>query len=250
MSETSWRRHPMPIEDFELPNGIVIRNSCTRLPFAASWHIRGTLSWIDPGDLVGIGSIRLKDSIEEAEDAMWYQRAISEGLSINGWYRPEDRDESATITLFICDLYRGIPTLYWLTPVIRLRIASTLAHEVGHHLIATRGYVFAPGEKVVPIEYEEEMAHRYSFSVLKKMQKRWYFKLASLGIKDLACWHFTQGTLAWKQGNFKRAAESWYKSFHLDPDRQDAISWYKRAKEISQGAATSTGEQTKVTSDS
>ena len=238
----------MPREDFELRSGIVIRNCCTELPFAASWHIRGALSWIDPRDLVGIGSIILKDSFEEVDDAIWYQRAISEGLSINGWYRPAGQGESATITLFLGDLYRGIPGLYRLTPVIRLRIASTLAHEVGHHLIATRGHVFAPGEKILPVEYEEEMAHRYSFSVLKRMKRRWYFKLASLGIKDLAAWHYAQGALAWKNGNFRRAAESWYKSFHLDPDRQDAINWYQRAKENTREATTSIGE-TKVSSD-
>jgi hypothetical protein len=215
------------------------------MPFGARWHIRGSLSWIDPGDVVGIGSIILKDSIEEVDDAIWYQRAISEGLSINGWYRPAVQGESATITLFLDDLYRGIPGFYRLTPVIRLSVAATLAHEVGHHLIATRGYVFAPGEKVVPIEYEEEMAHRYSFSVLKRMKRRWYFKLASFGMKDLAGWHYAQGALAWKKGNLKRAAESWYKSFHLDPDRQDAIIWYKRAKEITKEATASAGE-TKV----
>jgi hypothetical protein len=235
----------MPREDFELPSRIVIRNSCTKLPFAAKWHIRGALSWIEPRDLVGISSIILKDSFEEVDDAIWYQRVISEGLSIKGWYRSAGQGESATITLFLGDLYRGIPGLYRLTPVIRLSIASTLAHEVGHHLIATRGYVFAPRERVVPIEYEEEMAHRYSFSVLKRMNSRWYFKLASFGIKDLAGWHYAQGTLAWKAGNFKRAAESWYKTFDLDPDRQDAIIWYKRAKEMTLKATTSIGE-TKV----
>jgi hypothetical protein len=120
-------------------------------------------------------------------------------------------------------------------------VARTLAHEVGHHLIAERGYVFAPGEKVEPAEYEEEMANRYSYSVIKRMRERWYYRLATWATKDLAGWHYVQGMLNWRDGKYEQAAQSWYKSFHLNPDREDAIYWYKRA-----GEAAKTNEESRA----
>lgn len=228
------------MENFKLPNGIEIRNNCSQLPLGAIWHIRRSLAWLNQSDVAGIGSIRLADSIAETDSPYWHQRAVAEGLSINGFYNPADQDEPATITLFVRDLYRGIPRAYWLTPAVTMLLASTLAHEVGHHLIAERGYVFAPGERVEPSEYEEEMATRYSFSVIKSMKSRWYYRLGSWITKDLAGWHYVKGMLAWKDNQYERAAESWYRSFCLDPDREDAIYWYKRAKELAAGVTSGT----------
>ena len=43
-------------------------------------------------------------------------------------------------------LFAGLPGVFKYTPLATLRIAEVLAHEVGHHLIHTRGYVFNPNE--------------------------------------------------------------------------------------------------------
>ena len=209
-----------------------IKNKCSKLPVGAIWHVRRSLSWIDSADIAGIGFIEFRLRIPEATaDAPdWHKRATDEDLSINGVYNPEEVNSPANITLFVRDLYRGIPKITWLTTVPTISIARTLAHEVGHHLIAKRGYVFAPGEKVQPSEYGEEMANRYSFSVIKRMRDRWYYKLGMWAIKTLAGWHCGQAAVDWKAGNYEQAAESWYKSFHLDPDLHEAVHWYKSAK--------------------
>jgi hypothetical protein len=210
-----------------------IRNNCSNLPRGAFGHIRRSLRWINPADLVGIAFIELRDKICDAdgEAPEWHRRAAEEGYNVNGLYFGRQGALPANITLFVRDLYRGIPKMYWFTPVITLAVAKTLAHEVGHHLINERGYIFLPGERVRPAEYEEEMAYRYSYSVIKKMKAHWYYRLASWAIRDLAWWHYVHGMLDWREGNYKRAAERWYKSFRLDPDRNEAIYWHKRAKE-------------------
>lgn len=197
------------------------------------WHVRRGLGWINPADLVGIDLIELQYKMADADsDAPdWHRQATEQDLSVNGLYLRRQGDSQARINLFVRDLYRGIPKIYWLTPVVSIVVTQTLAHEVGHHLIAERGYVFEQGEKVQPAEYEEEMAHRYSYQVVKKMKKGWYYKLAFWAIKDLAGWHYVQAMLNWRDGKYRQAAQGWYKSFTLDPDREDAIYWYKRAKE-------------------
>lgn len=213
---------------------IPIINNSSKLPYGAIWHIRRSLSWINPVDLVGIGHIQLLDNIvEPSQDSPeWHKRAVSEEINVNGEYIRQHQTSPAYIILYIRDLYRGISPFYWWTPVTTLNICRTLSHEVGHHLIAQRGYVFQPGEKVTPAEFEEEMANRYSATVLQKMKKNWYYKLGQWAIKDLASKHFILGVLDWKEKKYKEAAERWYRAFHLDPERADALHWYLRAKEI------------------
>jgi hypothetical protein len=234
----------LAVENFKLLNGMKIRNSCIKLPLGAIWHIRRSLAWIDTADIVGIDSIELRHKIDDAdpEAPEWHRHATEQDLSVNGLYFRHQGVSSASITLFVRDLYRGIPKMYWLTPVVTLAVAQTLAHEVGHHLIAERGYTFAPGERIFPKEYEEEMAHRYSYSVVKKMKSRWYYRMAGWATKDLASWHYVRGIWKWKCGDYEGAAESWYRTFHLDPDRQEAIHWYKWAKEAASRKAAGTLE--------
>ena len=232
-SEAVVVSEPNSSRRFKIPNGIEIKNNCGKLPLGAIWHIKRSLAWIDPADTVGIHSIELRYKLADVnpEAPEWHRHATEQDLSVNGLYFRGQDVSPASITLFVRDLYRGIPKVYWLTPVTTLAVAQTLAHEVGHHVIAERGYVFARGEKLFPREYEEEMAHRYSYSVIKRMRERWYFRLGMWAKKDLAGWHYVKGMLNWRDRKYKRAAENWYRSFHLDPDRQDAIYWYKRARE-------------------
>jgi len=210
-----------------------IGNSCSKLPFGARLHVRTCLRWINPADLAGVGSIELQDSMPKAtkDSPDWHKQATADELSINGLYIHGSGISPARITLFTRDIYRGIPKLYWLTPVTTLSFARTLAHEVGHHLIAERGYVFTVGEKTHLPEYEEEMAHRYSSSVLKRMRQRCYYRLAHRAMRDLALTHYMLGVHEWNAGRYRKAAEDWYKAFHLDSDRQDAIDWYLRARQ-------------------
>ena len=137
----------------------------------------------------------------------------------------------AHVILYVRELYRSIPRLYWWTTVPTLLISYTLAHEVGHHLIAKRGYVFQPGETYECDANEEEFCDRYAFRVTQKMLERWYYRLGRSGLKDLAAWYYIFGCLDWEQGRYNKAAERFYTCFVLDQSREDALNWYRRAKE-------------------
>jgi hypothetical protein len=212
---------------------ILIRSLDSELPWGTAWHVRRTLRWIHPADLVGIESIDLQTELPNAtkDSPEWHRRASAEELTVTGFYTCKMNSRSATITLFIRDLYRGIPRAFWWSPVITLSFARTIAHEVGHHLIAERGYVFDKGERVHPDEYEEEMANRYSFSIVQKMTKRWHYRLGMNLAKYLATVHYSNGVTQWNAKNYERAAQCWYESFRLDPDLKEAIYWYRKAKE-------------------
>jgi len=83
---------------------------------------------------------------------------------------------------------------------------------------------------------DEAMFRRYN---------RWHARFcpasprtAAWAIKDLASAAYINGIFAWRSSNYQDAAEYWYRSFHLDPNRNDAIYWYKRAREKTTPAAS------------
>lgn len=214
---------------------MLIKNESIHPPYSLLKQLRRSLAWISPPDLDGIAFIQLADEIEEpnAKSPDWHKWAKEEGTGVNGLYMSQQRNSPAHIILYVRDLYRGIPSFYWWTTVPTLSISYTLAHEVGHHLIAKRGYIFQSNEKYKHDENEEDFCNRYAFSVTQKMMKHWYYRLGMWALKDLASWYYIFGCLDWKEKKYKKAAERFYLSFHLDRNREDALNWYWRAKELS-----------------
>ena len=107
---------------------------------------------------------------------------------INGWYEISTVNDPAFIILYAEPIYRPIPWFLWWTTVPTLRILRTLAHEVAHHLVATRGYVFEKGEDVAD---EEALANRFSATVLASTSQKPSYTLGQWCIKDLADWYYT-----------------------------------------------------------
>lgn len=196
------------------------------------WHLRRCLSWIPDGDLIGIEEIVLEDRLGPVTVASpdWHHKIEGRNLAVGGQYFGRDGDESPSIVLYMDSAYRGIPKVYWLSPVMTLQLARTLTHEVGHHLIEERGYVFERGENIEGHEYQEELANRYSYSVRKRMLRRWHYRVASWLTQDLAGWHYAIGIADWRKGRYEQAATRWEITFCLDPNREDADFWYHQAK--------------------
>jgi hypothetical protein len=222
---------------FAETKNVNVRNSCRSLPRGAIKQVKRALDWIHPVDLEGIVFVQLMDEMpEELVNTVERRRhARKEGFSFNGIYMSKLETEPAHIMLFIRDIYRGIPKIFELTTVPTLLICRTLAHEVGHHLVAKQGYIFQPDERYGKFDYEEEMANRYAFRVLKRMNKRWYYKLGSWLSRRIASFHFVGGLADWEQKKYESAAERWYRTWLLDPDREDAVTWYWHAKKVIEG---------------
>jgi hypothetical protein len=215
---------------------VEIRNESSTSPLGLVWQVRRALGWIDPSDSHGVEFIRLADDVPE--ESLKYdeevRQAKADGHNVYGiYYRRRDKNP-ANILLIVRDTYRPIPPLYRLTPVTTLWIARTLAHEVGHHLVAKRGYVFQPGEKFKHQEIEEEFCDRYAFGVLKRMQGRRYYRFGMRRLKGLAETQYVFGVMCWERKRYKEAAEHWYNAGQLDPDHKEATRWYWRAREMAE----------------
>lgn len=218
------------------PTNIImeITNECKNPPWCVVRHVRRSLGWINKADLEGLSLIRLVDDLPKptAASSEEIKEAFAEGFHIYALYNRRRNKNPAYITLNVRDIYKGVPRIYWLTTVPTVLIANTLAHEVGHHVMAKRGYIIQPGKTAKLPEHEEIFAERYAFGVLERMRARWYYRAAHWAIKDLSRTHYIWAMISWRSKNYVKAARHWYIASELDPNNNDADYWYKRARQM------------------
>src|SRR5262245_23410308 len=140
-------------------------NHCTKIPVRTLTHIKNALPWIDTRDIKGIHTIRLLENLPKPVESspQWYSDAAEKGYGLLGWYSAKTSSTSANITLYIPAIYRSLPTIYLFSPVPTLVLTRIIAHEVAHHLMASRGYIFKRGEYIKDEKAEEKLAESYAF---------------------------------------------------------------------------------------
>lgn len=211
---------------------------CSDSPLGLEWQVRRSLRLLDQSHLAGLEFIILEDGISELTDtenaAEWVKRAHTEGTlaHVGGWYAAPEADTPAYVVLYVRAMYRAVPSFLWWSTVPTLCILRRLAHEVAHHLIAIRGYVFREGEETTD---EESLANHYAACVEQRVTMRWQYKLGQRCLKEIAIWHYTFGILDWREKKYRSAAEHFYDAWNLNPENKEAGYWYWRAKEMCGG---------------
>lgn len=211
-----------------------IKNESTFSPLGLVRHVERGLDWINPLDVKGISFIRLMDDLPKPTDRSphWHRDLKRRYLYLNGLYVGKYKTEPAHINLYVRNLYRGIPFFLAFTPIPTLTLAYILGHEVGHHLIYTRGYIFQPTEVFKHKEIVEEFCDRYAVGILKKMLANRRYRFWRWTVKRLADWHLAMGALNEGLKKPKKAADHFLTAFHLDNDREDALYFYRRATPV------------------
>ncbi|MDQ3803228.1 MAG: hypothetical protein M3416_05170, partial [Acidobacteriota bacterium] len=204
-------------------------------PPGLEWQVRRCLRLLDPSHLEGLAAIYLQDELPDTpvreDQAEWLNRVCVEGLNahVSGWYAAAGADNPAGIMLYARSIYRGIPfILHWSTAPT-LCLLRTLAHEVAHHLVSTRGYVFHAGEDVTD---GEALAERYAASVEQRVVRQWRYRLGRFWLKEIAGWYYAFGNVEWREKNYQAAVRYFLNAWHLDPEHELAGYWYWRAKEM------------------
>jgi hypothetical protein len=204
-------------------------------PRLTEWHLRKVLAWMNPLDLAGIEFIRLLP--EDAESPALKQPAyLRSPVRVGEYFMPNPRAKNAGpphITIYTRHFYYGIPWLFKYTPVTTVRMAFVLAHEVGHHLIARRGYVYEPTEVYKPPGFRDEraegLANRYATNLVRSMSARWYYGLGHWLGNKISWWYYELGAGAWEKGEYKRAAYFWFCSYFANPENNKAERGYQQA---------------------
>jgi|SRR5215813_3296553 len=211
-----------------------IRNESTLSPRGLIRHVDRALEFFNPLDLNGISFIRLIDDLPKPTDRTprWQRDLKKRYVYIYGLYVAEQKNEPTHINLYIRHLYRGIPSFLALSPIPTLAIAETLAHEVGHHLICSRGYIFQPTEVFKHDEVAEEFCDRYAFGLVNKMLAHRRYRLWRWVTKRMAGWHVAMGIFNEEMKKQTKAADHFLTAFHLDSTREEALYFYRRAKTL------------------
>lgn len=121
------------------------------------------LPWIAQSDLSGLSFVQLLESEPDDREAS-LKDGFEKGCLYNGRYKRANSSYPSDILLYTRDLYCGVPERLVGTSMATLKFALTVAHEVGHHVIATRGYIYDNSESYAPWRtgtvdpFEEEMA--------------------------------------------------------------------------------------------
>lgn len=212
-----------------------VKSYATDSPLGLEWQVRRSLRLIDPVHLEGIEGVYIQDELPDTlkleNQVEWVKRVYEQGTitHVSGWYAEPGEDTPPYIMLYARPIYRGIPFLLrWSTAPV-LCILRTLAHEVAHHLMATRGFVFHDGEDITD---KEGLAERYAASVEQRAITRWRYKLGRFWLKELAGCYYAFGSVDWGHKNYCTAARYFFDAWHLDPEHELASYWYWRAKEM------------------
>jgi hypothetical protein len=112
-----------------------IQLSSQKLTKVTRRHVQQILRYISDDDLVGLGVIRVIEECSWDYEEKRYPPYFA-GHLVNGHYQKSDGKKPAEVVLYASDIYFGIP--HWLvgSSVALLKIADTLAHEIGHHVFA------------------------------------------------------------------------------------------------------------------
>jgi hypothetical protein len=206
-----------------------IEIATTHFPRLTVWHVRKALKWLDPLDLKGLECVRLMDYKPDDPDVSRVPPYLT-GFLYCGSYVKRKGKRPASFALYTHDLYFGIPWLLAASPLAGLIIASTLAHEVGHHAIETRGYDGKSTSKIklnsLVDSKKERAATAYASEAVNRMLNSWYYKCGRLLARLLSSFFFRIGNKAHWKGDFKRAAALEFRAYMINTDKVDAWQAY------------------------
>ncbi len=203
-------------------------------PYTAR-HVRRVLWWINPEDVKDLHSIRVIDG--RPNDPEYRERPhYLSGFLYNGHYECKTKDRNATVVLYAEDVYFGVPKIFAGSAIATLKLAHTLAHEIGHHVIATKGYLYRPWEKYREWNgradpYEEMMAQSYASDVIDRMLSRWPYRWGQFWTRKLSSLFCGAGVQEYWDGNYQKSAQLTFRAYHLDPTNNEANTCYRHAME-------------------
>lgn len=193
------------------------------------------MRWISPRDLEGLQLIKVIDeSYDDPESAK--VPLYLKGFPSRGMYLRQTATRGAQVVLYGTYLYLGIPKFFMRNSMVTLNLTRVLAHELGHHVIATRGYIYQPGEKYKPWDgirnpYEEKMADAYAADVMGRMLRQWRYKLGRLLARMLSMFLYKAGIQDYWDGNYQTAASREFLSYNFNPENEAAGQCYRHAME-------------------
>ena len=206
-------------------------------PRGLTGHIRRALNVIESEHLEGIDHVLLLEDVPEisrrADPEL--ERILQDDLLLFGAYKARTNDGPAHIILIVRSLYLPVPRVLTHTPAMTVWVAKTIAHEVGHHLIAEKKYALRKKADSDVLETGEEFAQRYARAVISRIQRGGIYHLGAKLLRFAAAINYYCGAREWHKKNFDQAAHYFDMAIQVDPTDDDANYWFWKAREKAKG---------------
>jgi hypothetical protein len=193
--------------------------------------LREAIEWINPVDLEGIDFVFLFNDVPvtpQGQD-LELDKVLQERFLLFGAYRARTEHSPAHVILIVHNISKQLPKILRRSSGMTLLIAETLAHEVGHHLIAEKRFILRRNQNE-EVENEEDFADRYATSLVRRMKGARRFRVGAAWLNLAAAIDYAKGAHYWKKQKYNRAADHFYMTCVLRPDDKDAGFWYRQAK--------------------
>ncbi|HXI26736.1 MAG TPA: hypothetical protein VNG71_22985 [Pyrinomonadaceae bacterium] len=164
-----------------------------------------------------------------ADPDVTYMPAFLSGFLYCGSYLKRKGTRPATIALYTDDLYFGVPQLLAASPLAGFLVASTVAHEVGHHAVEAHGFSETSEEIKLNsfIDSEtERVAATFAAQALEKMLTSPYYRIGRYTAQLLSNRLYVMGSQAHWKGDFKRAAALEFRAYMVNTENTDAWQAY------------------------
>ncbi|HSE23424.1 MAG TPA: hypothetical protein VLB68_17275 [Pyrinomonadaceae bacterium] len=214
-------------------SGLDIQLASQRLTKATRKHVQRVLRYISDDDLDGLRVIRVIEECPGDDEAKRYHPYFA-GYLINGHYQESDGKKPTEVVLYASDIYFGIPNWLVGSRIALLKIADTLAHEIGHHVFAKKlgkqPRIKAYQQNLRNPE-EEGWADAYALAVIERMEKSWANRTGRLVTQALSSLLAKVALRKYWDENYQVSAKLNFQAYILNNKNQDAGQGYRHSME-------------------
>ena len=207
---------------------IRIVNGCSRRCASLEFYVKQSIKLIGIDRFSGISEITLKDDPHAAfrDDALPnnLRHPLTDGFRAAAYYYYKTKNDPARIEVYAKEVYRGIPFPLYVTPILQLRIARTLAHELAHHLLTRK-------RKAYPDAKEEKISNRYASRVIRNMTGAGWLRIWQVLSNELSEWHLSFALADAKLGEIETAENGFYTAWQFNPDSTGAAEGFWDARQ-------------------
>jgi hypothetical protein len=187
-------------------------------------HIKSALQWVPPEDLIGIEKIYLMDYIPKITPGanVAIENGLKAGLLLFAAYNARNDVQSASVTLFVHNLFKPIPRMFRGSPAFTLWLAESIGHEVGHHLLAEKRFIPRLRAAGNNLESKEEFADRYSRDIVNKMKLKTRYRMGAWLLEVAAELNYLRGLRSLRRKDFDSAVKQFYLATQVEPNHVEA----------------------------
>ena len=156
--------------------------------------------------------------------------AKSNGYRVLGFYELKGNAGEVQVTLFVNEIFRGIPLVFRFTPVVLFRLISALSSEV---VCKSKDFEVKSFEKYKYNSDDENERAIFEFSnqILIDTKRKIRYLFWAFCSNEISQWHLSNAFLDYKEEKYETAKNRFYTAWQLNHENEIASKWYWNLRE-------------------